>query len=323
MGYLHPSPVIFMEKPKTVFIHIFSVMRQITRLDFRTKLVHILKYPFLIILLIASLIIIKDKITYIFWSSEGNTNNGIVSDSIEQEDTNIDSPCNVALIKLQWTIKSYIPSEDLEYEEPINDEVSAETVVDKIIEASEDQDIQAIILQIDSRWGSGIGGEEIMKALHNSPKYTVALVREAAASAWYYAAIWADKIVASKFSEIWSIGVTMSYLDYSKKNEMEGITYIPLSVWTFKDTWDPDKSITQKEKDLLMRNVQAVYAYFMQDVSNFRNIPLEKVKKIADGSTMLGQMALENKLIDEIGDKESVEKSLKEIVWQEIVVCEY
>jgi len=38
-------------------------------------------------------------------------------------------------------------------------------------------------------------------------------------------------------------------------------------------------------------------------VSENRNLPIEDVARLADGSSMLGELALKNKLIDQLGDQ--------------------
>lgn len=49
---------------------------------------------------------------------------------------------------------------------------------------------------------------------------------------------------------------------------------------------------------------------------------IEKVRTLADGSSMLGQMALENGLIDKIGGMNEVKKYLAMKIGDEIEVCE-
>jgi len=140
-------------------------------------------------------------------------------------------------------------------------------------------------------------------------------------SAAYMAASGADEIFASKNSDVGSIGVTMSYLDYVKQNEKEGLTYIPLASGKFKDTGDPDKILTREEKDLLMRDIDIMHQNFVRMVAENRNLEIEKVAQLADGSSMLGEMALENGLIDRIGGMFEVEEFLKNKIGGEVDIC--
>ena len=48
---------------------------------------------------------------------------------------------------------------------------------------------------------------------------------------------------------------------------------------------------------------------------------IKKVEALADGSTMLGEMALENGLIDQIGGEFEVKEYLKNQIGEEIEIC--
>ena len=61
-----------------------------------------------------------------------------------------------------------------------------------------------------------------------------------------------------------------------------------------------------------MRDVLIEYDHFVSTVAVNRHLSVDAVKKIADGSTMLGDMALQNGLIDDIGGFESLENYLSQ-----------
>jgi len=213
--------------------------------------------------------------------------------------------CNVTDIELHGGLITYIPNENLEclYGEchQLVDEVSSEDIVLAIKEAGNDNNIKAIILEIDSAGGSPVAAEEVANALKRAEKPTVALIREFGVSAAYYAATGADIIFASAKSDIGGIGITYSYLDNARKNQKEGLTYNQLSSGKFKDMFIPDKPLTAEEKQLIMRDVKILHEEFVKAVAENRNLDIDKVRQLADGSSMSGQMALENGLIDRIG----------------------
>lgn len=113
----------------------------------------------------------------------------------------------------------------------------------------------------------------------------------------------------------------MYYLDKTKKNEKEGLTYNSLSTGKFKDYGDPNKPMTTEEKELIMRDLEIMHNLFIKAVSENRNLPIDKVRALADGSSMPGEMALENGLIDKIGGIYDVEDYLKEKLGENIEVC--
>lgn len=229
--------------------------------------------------------------------------------------------CTVAGINLHGSIVTYVPphAENDSYFD--YDVVGSEDILWAIDNANEDENIKAIVLEVDSVGGSPVAGEEIANAIKNSSKPVVAFVRDIGASAAYWGMSSADRIFASRNSDIGSIGVTMSYLNNVEKNKIEGYTYEELSSGKFKDSGSGDKALTKEEKELFLRDVNIIHENFMQDISINRNIPLEKVKSFSDGSTVLGARALELGLIDEIGGLTEVKTYLKDTLGIEPSIC--
>jgi protease-4 len=229
--------------------------------------------------------------------------------------------CTVIGINLHGTIMTYIP-EHAEGDTNFDyDTVASENILWSIKNANENPDVQAIILEVDSTGGYPVAGEEIANAVKNSEKPILGLIRQSGSSAAYWAVSGADRIWASKNSDVGSIGVTQSYLNNVEKNKKEGYTYEQLSSGKFKDSGNPDMALTKEEKDLFMRDINIVYQNFMEAVSVNRNIPIEEVKKFADGSSVLGEKAKELGLIDEIGGLPKVESYLEEIIREKPEIC--
>lgn len=234
------------------------------------------------------------------------------------------SNCNITGIELHGALISYIPNEDLECYEECNlivDETSSEDIILEINKAEKDNDIKAIILEIDSWGGYPVAAEEVANALKRAEKPTVAVIREFGNSAAYYAATGADIIFASANSDVGGIGATISYLDNVQKNKKDGLTYNQLSSGKFKDMLDPDKILTAEEKQLIMRDVEILHENFIKAVAKNRNMDIEKVRELADGSSMLGEMALKNGLIDKIGGIYEVKEYLKEKINGDAQIC--
>lgn len=281
-----------------------------------SKIKKILKKTATVILILTVIAFWTDTIIYYFFY-----------ESFEELFTYEDAEgyCNVANIQLHGLLLTHV----IEFEgEEANDifpilsnQVSSQDIVRALEEAEEDDSIKAVILEIDSSGGSAVADEEIANALKRAKKPTVALIRAFGNSSAYYAATGADIIFASKDSDIGSIGVSMSYLDNVAKNQKEGLTYNQLSLGKFKDISDPDKPLTNEEKKLLMRNLEIMHENFIKAVAENRDLDLEKVRQLADGSSMLGEMALERGLIDRIGGLYEVKEYLKEIIGEEVEVC--
>lgn len=117
------------------------------------------------------------------------------------------------------------------------------------------------------------------------------------------------------------IGVTMSYLDNYKKNLKDGLTFNSLSTGKFKDTGNSDKPLTNEERALIMRDLNITNEHFIKSVAVNRKLDIKKVRKLADGSSMPGELALQNGLIDKIGGIYEIKDYLKEKIDEDVVVC--
>ena len=280
----------------------------------RERDLKILKRIAITFIVLASLIIVKDEFVWQFGSFEDEYS----ADSVYTEE----ATCNVLGIELHGELTTYIPPTDTDEDGfALIDSTASENIVYTINDAESDENIKAIILEIDSYGGYPVAGEEVVIALKKANKPTVALIREGGVSAAYMAASGADIIFASKNSDVGGIGVTMSYLDNTQQNLKEGLNYVSLSSGKYKDTGDPNKPLSQEEKNLLMRDVNILHENFVKMVSENRNLDIENVKKMADGSTMLGEMALQNGLIDQIGGMFEVKDYLKEKIGEDVEVC--
>jgi len=228
--------------------------------------------------------------------------------------------CNVVGIPIHGDIYTYLPTdlgggEDGEAEP--YDAVSSEYIVDSIEQADQDEAIKAILIEIDSAGGFPVAAEEIANALKSATKPTVAVIRQSGLSAAYWIATGADKIYASRNSDVGSIGVTMSYL----RNLNEPGQYVQISSGKYKDAGDPDKDLTSEEKALFMRDVNITHRNFIEAVAANRGLSVEAVTAIADGSSVLGVQAKELGLIDEIGSWNEALNYLDGEIGEPVEVC--
>ena len=74
---------------------------------------------------------------------------------------------------------------------------------------------------------------------------------------------------------------------------------------------NPDAPLTPEERTLFERDLNITDQNFIVQVAQNRGLSVASVTAIADGSSMLGQMALQNGLIDKIGNIYDVENYLK------------
>ncbi|MDO8497200.1 MAG: signal peptide peptidase SppA [bacterium] len=264
-------------------------------------------------------------ITYIF-SPDSFSSDTVSNVASSDTDTgNDDANCNTIGIEIRGCIMTYRPDSADSLlgsgEDSCDTITSSEDVVSKLKNATGDPNIKAVILEIDSGGGSPVGAEEIAAALKALDKPSIAWVRGGASSAAYWVASAADTIIASANSDIGSIGVTISYVDNAKQNVKDGLTYNQLTTGKYKDTGSPDRALTADERSLIQRDLDIMLKNFIQAVATNRNLSVANVTALADGSTMLGRMALRNGLIDQLGTQEEVWEKLGSEINQKPDVC--
>ncbi len=239
--------------------------------------------------------------------------------------------CNVAVVNLHGELYTYAPTKgedtSLMNASSTGADPSLTTIAisgdiaQKIETIATFPDIKAIVLDVDSGGGSPVAGEEIARALIGSHMPTVALIRDVGASAAYEAAAGAERIFAHTSSLVGSIGITASYNDYTKYNDKEGITYVPLYVGDYKELGTPYAPLTKEGKQVLMDQLQKSYEAFVTTVATYRKLPYEDVRKLANGLAFDARFALDNHLIDEIGGRDEVRAYLATKIGEPAVLC--
>ena len=233
--------------------------------------------------------------------------------------------CNTADIKLYGALVYYPSESDGASPSALGDGSSDQTASEDIraqIEAADrDPGVKAILLQIDSPGGDPVAGEDVAGALKHASKPTVALVADEGTSAAYWAATGAQTIFASANSSVADIGVTQSYLDQTEQNTNNGLQFISLTAGKYKDMGNPNAPLTPTEKSLFERDLNITDQNFIDQVAENRDLPVASVTAIADGSPMLGRMALQDGLIDKIGNIYDAEDYLQNKIGSAATLC--
>jgi protease-4 len=229
--------------------------------------------------------------------------------------------CNVAVAQLYGSV-AYYPNEGGNDASNTLDQTASEDIRQQIETADADPSIKAILLQIDSPGGDPVAGEDIAAALKHATKPTVALIADEGDSAAYWAATGAQTIFAAANSSVGDIGITGSYLDQTKQDEENGLTFVSLTAGKYKDMGNPDTPLTAEEKALEIKDLNAMMQNFISTVAENRNLSVASVTAIANGSSLLGQTAIKDGLIDKIGNIYDVEDYLKGKIGKNVTLCE-
>lgn len=169
----------------------------------------------------------------------------------------------------------------------------------------ENDDIQGLILQVNSPGGGVVESAEIYDKLVEIKKKTkkpiYVSMGSMAASGGYYISAPADKIFASKSTMTGSLGVIMQGINYEGLADKYGVDFVTIKSGPYKDIMSPTREMTEEERKILQEMIDNSYEDFAKVISKGRKMPLDEVKKIADGRIYDGKQAKELNLIDEFG----------------------
>jgi protease-4 len=173
-----------------------------------------------------------------------------------------------------------------------------------IRDATNDKDIKAILLRVDSPGGSVTASDQILDAVKKAQaagKPVVVSMGGVAASGGYYIATSADKIVAEPGTITGSIGVLTGKVSVGKSLGMIGVGTDQVGVG--KNALMNSDIVPYTPDQLTSLNAQAdaIYADFTQKVASGRKLPLAKVQEIARGRVWTGADANARGLVDQLG----------------------
>lgn len=191
----------------------------------------------------------------------------------------------------------------------------ATEIVEKLREAQKDKRIVGILLEVNSPGGSVVASQEIYDTLKEvkTTKPVVAYVREMSASGAYYASASATRIVGNRGSLIGSIGVILSTVEATQLMDWLKLKPVTLKTGKLKDTGSPTREWTADDRAYLQDLINKTREQFVTDVRTERPIDEAGVALMSDGRVVLGTQALELKLIDKIGSKETALQDIAEL----------
>ncbi len=213
------------------------------------------------------------------------------------------------------------PSSGLSFNEkigviPIEGTISSsQTVTSQLVKFKKDNAIKAIILRINSPGGAVGPTQEIYREVEKTVpvKKVIASMGAVAASGGYYVAAAADKIVAASGTITGSIGVIMQFVQLEGLLDKIGVRFEILKSGEFKDVGFPDRKMTKRDREMLNTLIQDIQEQFVNGVAKGRHMPVEEVRKIADGRVFSGARAKELRLVDVLGNFQDAVELAKEM----------
>lgn len=177
------------------------------------------------------------------------------------------------------------------------------TLAGKLIRVAEDDDIDAVVMRVNSPGGSAFVSDVIWDAVEyvKSRKPIVISMGDYAASGGYYISCAANYIYAEPGTITGSIGIFGMFPSFAGTAEKIALTYDGVKTNQYADLGNALRPLTDGEKALFQKMVEQGYDTFITRVANGRNLSKAMVDSIGQGRVWTGEQALERKLVDAMG----------------------
>ena len=214
----------------------------------------------------------------------------------------------IAVIMLRGIISSSLPGN------------VGETMVDDmrlaLQQARDDENVRAVVLEIDSPGGEVTASDMIynwvVKTRQKKP--VIVYMDSLAASGGYYVACGGKYLMANETTITGSIGVIIQTLNYEQLFNKVGLASVTFKSGKFKDMLNGARPMTPEERDYVQSFVMKTYDKFLGIVATERNLPADGLRNsVADGRILSGKDALDQKLIDGVGQIEDAFAKAKEL----------
>lgn len=183
-------------------------------------------------------------------------------------------------------------------------------------QARDDDNVRAVVLEVDSPGGEVTAADMIYNAVTRTRarKPVVIYMESLAASGGYYVSCGGSYLMANETSITGSIGVIIETLNYEQLFNKIGLASIVFKSGKFKDMLNPARPITPEERDYIQSFVMKTYDKFLGIVATERHLPADQLRNgIADGRILSGRDALNDHLIDGLGQIEDAFNKAKEL----------
>ncbi len=169
---------------------------------------------------------------------------------------------------------------------------------------SDNDDIKALVVRVDSGGGSVLASEQIRQALLDAKKAGLPVVASfgpVAASGGYWVGTAADEIYAQPSTITGSIGVFAIIPSFNRTLAEYGVGVDGVKSTPYSGEPDVLRGLSPETKVILQSSVEDIYRRFTGIVAAARKMPVADVDKVGQGRVWAGETALGLKLVDGMG----------------------
>ncbi len=164
--------------------------------------------------------------------------------------------------------------------------------------------VKAVVLRVDSPGGVVGPSQEIYEEVRKlaAKKKVVVSMGSLAASGGYYISAPATLIYANPGTITASIGVLIKFSNLEGLFGKLGIGSTTIKTGSYKDAGAPDRPLSAEDRAMFQALIDSTHEQFVKAVAEGRKLPLDEVRKIADGRVLSGEQAKAAKLVDRLGN---------------------
>ena len=183
-------------------------------------------------------------------------------------------------------------------------------------EARRDDEVDAVVLRVDSPGGSVTASERIRRAviaLRDDGKPVVASMSSVAASGGYWVSMSTDKIYAYPSTITGSIGIFGLLLTTEDTFSKLGISVDGVGTTSLAGAFRGDRPLSPDVSRIIQASIEHGYQTFINGVAQGREMPVERVDEIARGRVWSGLDAQELGLVDALGSFDDAVQAAAEL----------
>jgi signal peptide peptidase SppA len=180
-------------------------------------------------------------------------------------------------------------------------------------QAVRDPLVKGIMLLIDSPGGSSSGTAELAADVASAAqaKPVHAHVEDLGASAAYWIGSQSARFSATPTSLVGSIGTVAVVQDSSGQLAKDGVKVHVIATGPYKGAFTPGSEVSKEQLAYLQEYVDGLNEHFLAGVSAGRKMPMEQVRKAADGRIHLAEQARRMGLLDAVEGQDAAMQALR------------
>jgi len=177
------------------------------------------------------------------------------------------------------------------------------TVVEHLQSVGEDEDVDAVVLRVDSPGGSALASDLIWKQIQTvqEQKPVIVSMSGMAASGGYYVSCLGDSVFADAGTLTGSIGVYAGKMDRSAMYEKIGVNREFITRGENALLFSDEGVFTPRQRELFQTQMNEFYERFLDKVAAGRGLSRDAVHAVAQGRVWTGRQGVERGLVDGTG----------------------